>query len=410
LNSSSELKEPSSSLFGKKNSSPSFPAKETQQSLTVPQGNDIPAHATSVLEIDLDAISYNYSYLSELLDSSQCSAVVKADAYGLGMAAVAARLAQKGCNAFFVAHIDEGIFLRSLLKEASIYVLSGIIPGSEAILHHHRLIPVLNNFGQLERWRALSLSVGQPLPAILHFDTGMARNGFDQADFKKLIENISWIEDIDIHYFFSHLACSEDPNHFMNLQQLKSFQSIQKLLPKKPICFANSGGIFLGKNYHYQLARPGKALYGMHPMGDAGHQGENRLKPVIHLKARIMQIRNVSKKQTVGYNCTHTFHRDSRLAILSIGYADGYYRHLSNRGWVHFDSFKAPLVGNVSMDYIVVDITDVPEGILLKEGGWAEVIGAYTTPTALTEPASTLAREFLTHLGGRHHRIYKTKE
>ncbi|WP_142848699.1 alanine racemase [Telmatospirillum sp. J64-1] len=366
---------------------------------------DLPAaRASALLTIDVGAVAANWRQLRDRLGpGKECAGVVKADAYGLGIAAIAPALAQAGCRHFVVAIIDEGITLRKLLPEAEIIVLGGPWPGCEEDFAEHRLIPVLNSPEQIAAWRALCARRG-PLSAVLHLDTGMARLGLTPAERDALRPED--LKNIPLALVMSHLACADEAGNEMNARQLAEFREglarLQKLLGR-PLraSFANSSGIFLGPDYHFDLGRPGVALYGVNPCPGSA----NPMAPVVRLQGRIIQVRDVDSPQTVGYGATHRVTRRSRIATVAVGYADGYLRYLGNKGCASIGGFRVPVVGRVSMDLITLDVTDIPSP-LAHAGAFADLIGPDHDVDALATEAGTIGYEILTSLGNRYHRRY----
>ncbi|MHA1114196.1 MAG: alanine racemase, partial [Alphaproteobacteria bacterium] len=269
-------------------------------------------HAGGLLTIDLGAVAANYRLLSHA-SGTECAAVVKADAYGLGMAEVAPTLAAAGCRRFFVALTDEGIALRRLLPDAPIYVLNGPVPGAEAALVEHRLTPVLNDLGQIAGWAAAAAARAAPLAALLHIDTGMTRLGLDAAEIRRLADEPDRLAGIETAYVMSHLACAEDAGHPKNAEQLAAFRAARERLASLPglggASLANSSGIFLGPDYRFDLVRPGAALFGVNPTPDR----PNPMAQTVHLQGRILQLRDVDRPMTVGYGATHSVARKGKV-------------------------------------------------------------------------------------------------
>ncbi len=352
--------------------------------------------ADAELTIDLDAIADNYRLLAARAASAACGAVVKADAYGLGLAPVARRLHRAGCRAFFVALAAEGAALRSAIDPAEIYVLNGCGPGEGAALRQSRLIPVLNSLAQLAFWRDSGGGA-----AALHVDTGMNRLGLTADEIAALAAAPELLAGIELRIVISHLACAELPDHPMNADQLARFDRARRKLPTAPASLANSSGIFLGPGYHLDLVRPGAALYGVAPRAGA----PNPMKQVIHLQGKILQLRDVDSPMTVGYGATHRVRRRSRLATVAAGYADGYFRSLSNRGKGFIGDQPVPLVGRVSMDLITFDVTDAPSE-LVRPGAMIELVGPHYSIADLARDAEAIAYEVLTALGRRYSRRY----
>lgn len=352
------------------------------------------------LTIDLDVLCDNWRSLRARLSRGQCAAVVKADAYGLGAAQVAPALYRAGCRHFFVAHLNEGIALRPVLPvDATLYILHGIHPGAEAECLHHRLVPVLNSVPQIEAWQALALAGNQPLPAVLQVDTGMARLGLDAEDFARWVP--AGLSGLDLHFVMSHLVSAEAPHSPVNRLQLDRFRAMLTHLPGVRASLANSSGIFLGADYHFDLVRPGVALYGVAPV--AGQT--NPMRQVIHLQAKVLQTRSIAAGTPVGYSHTWTASRPSRIATVAVGYADGYLRSLSNRGAARVDGVSLPVIGNVSMDTLIIDITALPEG-RIREGDLLDLADPTHGVDAVAAHAGTIAYEILTSLGQRYARHY----
>jgi alanine racemase len=357
---------------------------------------------SAILTIDLAAIAENYRFLQEQAQTAVCTAVVKADAYGLGAVEVAPVLARAGCRQFFVAHLDEGIELRRILGSgATIAVLHGPLAGTEADFVAHDLVPVLNSLDQVSGWAATALAVGTKQPAILQADTGMARFGLSEADVCMLVGNRQQLDALDLRLVMSHLACADDPNHPANAKQLALFRQMARILPCHRMSLAASSGIFLGPDYHFDLVRPGAALYGIAPQ--AGRP--NPMRPVVRLQGKVMQIREVPANTPVGYGHTATTATPSRLATVAVGYADGFLRSLSGRGGAWFNGIHLPIVGRVSMDSVILDATALPPDSVLP-GTLVDLIGLNQDLDAVAREAGTIGYELLTSLGTRYHRQY----
>ena len=354
------------------------------------------------LTIDLDAVADNYRQLCIRTDPAQTGAVVKANAYGLGASRVAPRLWAAGCRFFFVATLDEGLALRDLLPEAEIAVLGGIIQGTEVEFVTARLIPVLNDPGDIQRWSAACRATQQSLPSILHVDTGMARLGLTPAQAQHLAEDKTTVEKLSFQYLMSHLACPDTPDHPQNRLQLERFRECRSLFPGIKTSFANSSGIFLGRDYFGDLTRPGAALYGINPTPDK----PNPMRPVVRLMARVLQIRDIGTDESVGYGATWHALEPSRIATIAMGYADGFLRSASNQGHIAIGTLKAPIIGRVSMDLITVDISRLPKDAV-RNGDMVEIIGPNRDIDQVALDADTIGYEILTSLGHRLQRHYR---
>lgn len=364
----------------------------------------------SLLEIHLDRITRNYLSLQKrLIRGADCAAVVKADAYGLGATMVAPELYKANCRHFYVAHASEGVVVRKALNEnlgkASIYVLHGAqgIPVQEFL--QHDLIPVLNSLGDIEQWSVFAKETGKKLPAIVHIDTGMNRLGLSDAEIERLKNELDVLKPLDVRYIMSHLACADEQAHPKNQEQLEKFKKLTSYLglPCR-LSLANSSGIFLGNDYHFDQARPGCSLYGISPI--PGH--DNPVQGVVTLKARILQIRDVPAGETVGYGAGYRASSPVKLATISVGYADGILRCIGTSGMVAIGGQKCPIAGRVSMDTIIVDVTAVKAP--LQVGDFAEIIGPHQTVDEVAAQAGTIGYEILTGLGKRYTRVYTGQE
>ena len=369
------------------------------------------AQAGAVLRIDLDALVANYQELSRRAGLAQCAAVMKADAYGLGAEQVGPALAAAGCAVFFVAHLTEAIALRRILDrrapakmpaQADIYVLHGPMPDTEADFLAHDLIPLLNTPDQLDRWVAKARSLARPLAAALHVDTGMNRLGLAEAEATALAAAPERLAGVDLRFVVSHLACAEQPGHALNEEQRQRFDRLCAALPPAPASLANSSGIFLGSGYHYDLVRPGAALYGVNPTPGQS----NPMREVVRLRGKIIQVREIDTPQSVGYGATHRAAGPRRIATVPVGYADGYPRSLSGQGVGCLAGVSVPIVGRVSMDLITLDVTEAPQDAT-RPGALVDLIGGEgPSLDDVADKAGTIGYEILTALGRRYHRHY----
>ena len=360
--------------------------------------------SSAKLIIDLDAIAANYGILRAKVAPAICAAVVKANAYGLGAVPVTRRLLSGGCRHFFVAHPGEGVELRNLrdvaLEQSSIYVLGGLSGEPASLFTTYDLVPALPSIGDIELWATHARKLERKLPAVLHFDTGMSRLGIPTGD--ALMLSPRQLDHFDIHFVMSHLACSDEQANPKNAEQLERFAAIRARHPNIKGSLANSGGIFLGAPFTHDLVRPGAAIYGLAPTAGA----PNPMKCVLKLEAPLLQVRHLSKDDTVGYGATFRAGGAMRIATLGVGYADGYPRSLSNRGQVAIGGTRAPIIGRVSMDLTTIDITALPESAA-RPGTIAELIGPGLPPDEVAQAAGTIGYEILTGLGPRYARIYK---
>ena len=357
--------------------------------------DDASARAGAWLTVNLKAIADNYDLVTGLGAGAECAAVVKADAYGLGAAQVAQALAARGAETFFVAHLDEGMTLRETLPHARIFVLHGFMPDCESRMQAHGLMPVLNSLDQVRSWKQLCERAGQALPAALQFDSGMSRFGLSVEDLteRKIFEGLN------LQLVMSHLACADVPDSPDNEMQRQRFVTMAAAFPGVPRSLAASSGIFLGPDYHFELIRPGAALYGIAPS-----EGHRVLAPVVSLDARIAQIRTIQPGDRVGYGLSWTASKPTRIGTLGLGYADGFFRAQAGQASVWHAQTRLPVIGRVSMDSISVDLTDAPAD--LKAGDVLSVLGPQQDVDALARSAGTIGYEVLTSLGSRFHRVY----
>lgn len=353
---------------------------------------------TAVLTVDLDAIAANWAAL-RARHGRGVAGVLKADAYGLGAPPVARRLAREGCRHFFVAHLFEALAVRDAAPGAAVAVLDGILPGEAPDFAEHGILPVLNDLGQLDAWRAEAARRGRRLPAILHVDTGMNRLGLPPSEVAALAADPARLDRVDLRYVMTHLVAAEVPDDPANERQRAAFATARAQLPAAPVSFANSSGIFLGAAFASDLARPGAALYGINPT--PGHP--NPMRQAVRLDGRVLQVRDIGPGASVGYNGTWTATRPSRIATVAVGYADGYLRGLTNRGTARLAGRPISMAGRVSMDLTTFDITDLPQ---VGPGDMLTLIGDGQTPDDLATLAGTNGYEILTSLGQRYARRY----
>ncbi len=318
--------------------------------------------------------------------------MVKADGYGLGAAHVAPALHAAGCRHFFTAHLHEAVALRPLLPDAMLSALNGLWPGDAPTYREHRILPVLGALAEIDAWRG---------PALLHIDTGMNRLGLDAEAVATLAAQPQRLAALELRYVMTHLASAETPDDPLNEMQRRRFAEACAALALDgvPRSIANSSGLFLGPAFASDLARPGAALYGVNPTPDR----PNPMRPVAQLRARILQTRRVATGETVGYNGAWTAARPSTIGAVSVGYADGFLRSLSNRAEACFDGARIPLVGRVSMDLVTFDLT----GTAAAAGDWLELLGRNLPVDVVACRAGTNGYEILTSLGPRYHRVYR---
>ena len=357
------------------------------------------------LTIDLGAIVRNWRFLAEKAAPAECAAVVKANAYGLGVEEVAVSLLGAGCGTFFVATVHEGVGLRRILgSEPSIVVFHGVADREEAAaLAAADAIPVLNTLEQIGAWTSFAREAGSPLPCVLHLDTGMNRLGLSATDVQTLGLEQARLRGADVCLLMSHLAVGEEAANKMNRRQLVSFLQRCAPLPPAPQSLANSAGIFLGAAYTFDIVRPGIALYGANPVPS----GPNPMAEVVHLQGKILQVRRVDANETVGYGAAFSVTSPSRIATVAAGYADGYLRSGTGRASALVGGVRVPVVSRISMDLITLDVSAVPETIAVP-GASVDLIGNGISVDEVATAAGTIPYEVLTSLGSRYQRVYRS--
>lgn len=361
----------------------------------------------AILTIDLDALRANWRLLRARAGGAECSAVVKADAYGLGIEAAVPAFVKGGCRTFFVAHLSEGIRARAVAPDAVIYVLNGLAEARLADYRAHRLRPVLGSGAEISFWAAQGAGSE---PAALHVDTAMNRLGIRVEEALALVAS-QRLADLGIGLTMTHFASAEVPGAADTAAQIAAFSSLQQVIQAPaslnqgvPASLCNSSGHFLEGVPFFDLTRPGYALYGGNPAPDR----PNPMQPVIRLEAPVVQVHAVRQGEAVGYNGNWVAARDSRIATISCGYADGYPRNAGNNprhtgGSAIVAGVECPFAGNVSMDLITLDVTELPEGAV-KPGDLATLIGDSLDIDRVGAAGRTLGYEILTNLGKRYRR------
>jgi alanine racemase len=342
------------------------------------------AEAGGILTIDLGALEANWRALQRKVGPAEAAAVVKADGYGCGIEPVTITLAKAGCRTFFVAHLLEARRVRRLAPEASIYVLNGLAPNAAQGYAEAYARPVIGNLIELAEWDAFVSSSNWRGGMALHVDTGMNRLGFSSEE-------------------VAALATRTQLEHPLNDQQVRAFRQVRSVFRGIPSSLANSSGIFLGPSAYGDIVRPGMALYGANPTPGK----TNPMRPVIDLKARVLQVRNVARKDTVGYGAAWTAKRSARIAVISAGYGDGIMRHLGatdagGRGVALVAGKRCPMVGRISMDLIAIDVSDLADNAV-RRGDLVTLIGPGLELEEVATLAGTISYEILTTLG----RIYR---
>ncbi len=360
----------------------------------------------STLTVDLAAITANWRALAGRLLAAECAAVVKANAYGLGLQQVTTALAKAGCKTFFVADLAEARTVRSRAPEAAIYVLHGFTPDWGEGLIEINARPVINSATELAEWDAFVAAHSWRGGAALQVDTGMRRLGISPDEAVALAPRAQ-TENHGIALLMSHLVCAEIADHPLNAKQIRLFRELHTLYPGVPASLVNSSGIFLGDAGHFDLARPGAALYGVNPTPGR----PNPMQSAVELSGRILQIRGVARDDTVGYDATWTAKRNSRVATIALGYADGLMRAGSGTderpgGAAIVAGQRCPIVGRISMDLVCADVTDLPDGAVHR-GDQALLIGGEIGLDEAAAAAGTIGYEVLTRLGLRSHVVYR---
>jgi alanine racemase len=378
-----------------------------QNTVLSPEANQAAAlaGATGVLRVDLDAIVGNWRKLEKTAVPAECAGVIKADAYGCGAEPVARALAAAGCKTFFVATVDEARAVRAAVPSSVIYVLSGFFQNCGDAYAKIDVRPVIGDLNELAEWDVFCRRSGWAGGAAIHIDTGMNRLGLTLNEAQGIVPRIN-AGDHGITLVMSHLACAETLNHPLNAKQVATFREIASLYSGVTASLSNSSGVFLGAQFQFDMVRPGAALYGINPTPEA----DNPMQPVVELKARIIQTRNVERGEGVGYGGTWTARRPTRLAIVSAGYADGYFRAASSndgtRGAeVVVAGKRCPIAGRVSMDLMAVDVTDLPNNAA-RRGHMVTLIGEGITVDELAHHFGSIGYEVLTSLGPRYARVY----
>lgn len=365
--------------------------------------------AGAFLTVDLAALIENWRLLKRrTAPACDVGAVVKADAYGLGLDPVAKALRAAGCATFYVAHLDEGIAVRASLAggpATRVVVMHGPNPGTESDFVAHGLIPVLSTPRQIKTWREFAARHDVLMESLVQVDTGMNRLGLSAREFSDLMADPDGFAGLTPLALMSHLACADTPAHPLNAEQRARFASMLATFRLKFAdakgTLANSAGILLDRAYHFDLARPGAALYGVNPV--AGPTGA--MVPVVRLQAKILQVRRVDAAAPVGYGATFHAPDGAKLATVSMGYADGLLRSWGAGGHAYIDDIKVAVAGHVSMDLTTFDVSNVP-GSALGPGAMIDIIGSRQTVDALARDSGTIGYEILTALGRRFHRRY----
>ena len=349
-------------------------------------------NSSSILEVNLKNLIYNYKVFKKYIKNKQVAATIKANAYGIGDKIVFNTLYKNGCRHFFLATLKEGLELRKSFYKGNIYILNGLENNDINLFKINNLIPILNSKIEIKIIEETKSKFG------IHIDTGLNRLGINTKDLPKKIYNNK-----NLQIVLSHLASSDEKNNLYNYFQNKKFKSTICLFKNKKIIFslANSMGVILGKDFHYDLVRPGISLYG----GHYNLKINKYIKPVVKLKAKILQIKQILKNEFIGYNQTYKTKKKIWIAVIGIGYGDGISRMLSNKGFVYYKNHKFRILGKISMDSITIDISKSCK--LFKIGQYVEIINYSHGIDELAKQCETISNEILTSISNRVQRIYK---
>lgn len=356
---------------------------------------------STLITIGLGALESNYRYYCDRVRPSSVAAVVKADAYGLGVRKIAPALRHAGCSQFFTATHREGISLRSVLPDAEIFIFEGVTQRSLKVFLEHGLVPVLITPEHCVLWADQAQALERRLPAIIHIDTGMTRLGLNESELGHLVHQKASLDWLDLRYVMTHYACADEKGSVKTREQLERFNRLRRLLPPTPTSVGNSAGSLLGPEFTGDMVRLGIALFGGNPYLDS----KVPLMPVLRVQSRILQVSDIEPGVTVGYGATWSAKDNRRIATVGIGYADGYPWSLGNRGIASIGGCRVPVVGRVSMDMIALDVTGLPDESL-QPGQLVDLIGPDVSLEEVAKLAGTINYEILTRLSQRARRKY----
>lgn len=354
------------------------------------------------LVINCAALKNNFSMMRDKSGNAETAAVVKSNAYGIGLEHAVAALLDAGCKVFFVATLGEALQCRHYAPAARIICFNGYSADDDAFYRRHKIEPCLTQLAHIKAWQTACATAGAA-PAVLHIDTGFNRLGLDPSELESLLQDQNLFSGWELSLIMSHLACADVPDHPMNKAQLERFRDALARLPKAPASLANSGGIWLGAPYHFDLTRCGISLYGA-----AAQDAATALDTVVEVFAHIVQIREISAGETIGYGASFTASHNMRIGIVSAGYADGINRAAGHShppfGRVYVGDQPAEIIGRISMDLMAIDLTNHASDI--APGQSVEIMGKNASIDALANSANTIAYELLTKLGNRYKRSY----
>ena len=349
---------------------------------------------SSQLEVHLPSIIFNLNLArAHVGQNTKITPVVKCDAYGLGAVEIAKALERAGCDEIYVATAEEGVDLRAIGINSKLFIIHGFSTLEEArVCYEHHLTPVLNNINQIQLWQQLATELGVALECSVHIDTGMTRLGLPYSESLNALQ--SWPKELKLEYIMSHLACADEKDHPMNSEQLQRFQAIKEKFPSYKYSLANSAGMFLGSDFHFDQIRPGVFLYGVDSSKSVP------VKPVVYLSSRIIGLYDIKDQTSIGYSATYKLTQGMKTATVSFGYGDGYLRSLSNKGFCYIQSHKAPIIGRVSMDVLCVDVSNIPAE-LLYIGQQVELLGNNVSIEQMASMAGVINHEVISALQQR---------
>lgn len=359
------------------------------------------AEAGGLLKIDLSAIVMNWGAMSRR-SSGECAAVVKADAFGCGIDTVTAALAKSGCKTFFVSNLAEARRARAAAPQAAIYVFNGLFAGTGPIFAEINAQPVINTLVEMAEWDVFAATTNWTGGFALNVDTGTSRLGISSDEAAALATRI-YSPHHRLTLLMSHLDNAEKPDHPQNDRQIKLFHELRRLFSGVSASIADASGIFLGPKAHGDLVRVGAALFGVNPTPGVA----NPMLPAIELQARIVQIRNLAVGESIAHTVGWIAKRPTRVALVSVGYADGYPRvENGNNQRAIIGGRPCPLAGRASADLLAIDVTDIPDPKAARLGEMATLIGGEMTIDSVAAAAKSTGSEVLCHIGRRFRRIY----
>jgi alanine racemase len=355
--------------------------------------------AQAEMMIDLAAIGANFRRLAALSDRAECAPVIKGDGYGHGMVACGRALWHAGARAFFVATLEDAVVLAGALTEARIAVLGGVMPGEELVFQEYRLLPVLNDAGQLALWSAAARAQGKKLPAIIHVDTGMNRLGLVGADLARLAADPGLMAGIETTLIMSHLTSSDDLDMASCAAQRVALLRHAALFPGVKLSLSNSAGSYFGEDYRLDVFRPGQAIYGINSTPGLA----NPVSPAMTVHAPLIQLKTIERAEAVGYSSTWRATGPTRIGTVAVGYANGYPRAASSGpagpvAYVAIAGQRVPVVGRVSMDLLTIDVSDLPETVL-SPGIDVEIVGPTVPLSHLAAASGTIERDLAIAFG-----------